>query len=177
MCDQNNKREQDETIPITLFAVWIPFASLLVNGNGRVGIRLGNRDFFKREMEAMRFRPDVQTDAWFESRVDQLMRVSEAHVRDGVQTMHDLDVERQLGGVSIPVLMIAGAVDGLLSHNLADFALFPDATLQVFSHAGHEVAIHEPDGVAAAIDNFMQMGVVTGAKLLDRALSHASADQ
>ena len=137
----------------------------------------GNRDFFKREMEAMRFRPDVQTDAWFESRVDQLMRVSEAHVRDGVQTMHDLDVERQLGGVSIPVLMIAGAVDGLLSHNLADFALFPDATLQVFSHAGHEVAIHEPDGVAAAIDNFMQMGVVTGAKLLDRALSHASADQ
>ena len=102
------------------------------------------------------------------------MRVSEAHVRDGMQTMHDLDVEDRLGEVSIPVLMIAGAVDGLLAPNLADFQRFPDATLQVFSHAGHDVAIHEPDGVANAIDNFMQMGVVTSEKLMQRAMAKLS---
>ena len=153
----------------------IPGEPDMANVDARLEKRnAGDRAHFKREMEATRFRDDVQTDAWFESLVDQLMRVSEAHVRDGMQTMHDLDVEDRLGEVSIPVLMIAGAVDGLLAPNLADFQRFPDATLQVFSHAGHDVAIHEPDGVANAIDNFMQMGVVTSEKLMQRAMAKLS---
>ena len=135
----------------------------------RLAVRnAGDRATLKREMEAMRFRPDVETDAWYESRVDQLMRISEGHIRGGAETMRALDVEARLKEVSIPVLMVAGAVDQLLAANLADFGRFPDATLQVFSHAGHDVAIHEPDGVATAIDNFMQMGVVTAAKLMER---------
>lgn len=138
--------------------------------DARLALRdAGDRATLKREMEAMRFRPDVETDEWFESRVDQLMRISEGHIRGGAETMRTLDVESRLADVAIPVLMIAGAVDQLLAANLADFARFPDAALQVFSHAGHDVAIHEPDGVATAIDNFMKTGVVTGAKLMARA--------
>ena len=33
-----------------------------------------DRAFFKKEMVATRFREDVQTDAWFELRIDQFLR-------------------------------------------------------------------------------------------------------
>ncbi len=128
-----------------------------------------NRALFKAEMEATRFRPDVQTDEWFESRVDHLMRISDGHVVGGMETMHDLDVENQLPSLNVPTLMLAGAVDGLLKANLGDFLRLPDASLHVFSRAGHDVAIHEPDGVSEAIDSFMQHGVVTAAKLMVQA--------
>ncbi len=119
-----------------------------------------NRDFFKSEMIAMRFRPDVQTDEWFESRVDHLLRVSEGHVLGGMASMYALRAEEQLVEIKVPTLMLAGAVDGLLAANLADYQKLPNATVQVFSHAGHDVAIHEPDGVSDSIDKFMRYGVV-----------------
>lgn len=120
-----------------------------------------NRDFFMSEMVAARFRPDVQTDEWFETRVDHLMRVSENHVIGGMETMHDLNVEDQLSTLKVPTLMLAGAVDGLLRSNLMDYMRLPDASLHVFSRAGHDVAIHEPDGVTEAIHEFMRHGPVT----------------
>ena len=60
-----------------------------------------------------------------------------------------------------------GCGDGLLIDNLTDFMALPNATLEVLSRAGHEVAIHEPDRVAEAIDNFMRYGPVTAADLND----------
>ena len=128
-----------------------------------------NRELFKSEMEATRFRPDVQTDEWFESRVDHLMRVSDGHVVGGMETMHELSVEDQLASLTVPTLMLAGAVDGLLQANLNDFMRLPDASLHVFSRAGHDVAIHEPEGVSEAIDDFMQHGPVTATKLMEQA--------
>ena len=128
-----------------------------------------NRELFKSEMEVTRFRPDVQTDEWFESRVDHLMRVSNGHVVGGMETMHELSVQDQLSSLNIPTLMLAGAVDGLLQANLNDFRRLPDASLHVFSRAGHDVAIHEPEGVSEAIDDFMQHGPVTAAKLREQA--------
>jgi pimeloyl-ACP methyl ester carboxylesterase len=121
----------------------------------------GNRDYFKSEMIATRFRADVQTDEWFESRVDHLMRVSEGHVLGGMASMYALRAEHHLTEIKVPTLMLSGAVDGLLAANLADFQKLPNATLQVFSHAGHDVAIHEPDGVSDSIDKFMRYGVVS----------------
>lgn len=131
--------------------------------------RGGDRDFFRRQMMATRFRSDVQTDAWFERRVDHLLRVSEGHVVGGAETMAALDVEDRLGAMTLPTLMLAGAVDGLLRANLSDFMRMPNASLHVFSRAGHDVAIHEPDGVSQAIDDFMQHGPVTAAMLLEKA--------
>jgi pimeloyl-ACP methyl ester carboxylesterase len=128
-----------------------------------------NRALFKSEMEATRFRPDVQTDEWFESRVDHLMRISEGHIVGGMETMHDLNVEAKLATLQVPTLMLAGAVDGLLQANLNDFMRLPDASLHVFSRAGHDIAIHEPAGVSEAIDEFMQHGAVTAAKLMAQA--------
>ncbi|MEM7017321.1 MAG: alpha/beta hydrolase [Pseudomonadota bacterium] len=128
-----------------------------------------DRDFFKQEMVATRFREDVQTDAWFESRVDHLLRVSEGHLTGGMASMRQLDVADRLAELKVPTLMLAGAVDGLLTANIKDYQRLPDAALHVFSRAGHDVAVHEPDGVAEAIDQFMQHGPMSAAKLLARA--------
>ncbi len=119
----------------------------------------GDRDFFMAQQHAGRFREDVQTDAWFEHRVDQMLRITEGHLIGGSESMQALAVTELLPDMDIPTLMLAGAVDGLLPANIADFERMPDATLHVFSQAGHDVAIHEPDGVAGAIDAFMQRGV------------------
>ena len=122
--------------------------------------RDNNRDFFKADMLATRFRPDVQTDDWFESRVDHLMRVSEGHLLGSMRSMFALRAAEKLAEINVPTMMLAGAVDALLASNIEDYRALPRATLQVFAHAGHEVAIHEPDGVSDAIDKFMQYGVV-----------------
>lgn len=122
--------------------------------------------------KAMRFRPDVETDEWFEDRFRHVSTVSRGHYVDGAQSMRSLAVGDRLGELTMPTLVIAGAVDGLLPANLRDFARLPNATLQVFSYAGHEVSIHEPDGVAQTIDTFMQHGA-TNASLLQRQLAEA----
>ncbi|MFT6518450.1 MAG: pimeloyl-ACP methyl ester carboxylesterase [Candidatus Azotimanducaceae bacterium] len=124
----------------------------------------GDRDFFKRDMLAAQFRRDVQTDAWFESRIDHLLRVSDGHLLGGRATMQALNVTHRLPQLTTPTLMLAGAVDGLLPANLQDYLRLPNASLHVFSRAGHDVAIHEPDGVSEAIDAFMQHGPVSGTK-------------
>jgi pimeloyl-ACP methyl ester carboxylesterase len=131
--------------------------------------REGDRNFFKRTMLVTRFRPDVQTDEWFERRVDHLLRVSEGHVVGGAESMAALDLEDSLAEITVPTLMLAGAVDGLLQANLNDFMRMPNASLHVFSRAGHDVAIHEPDGVSEAIHQFMQHGPVSAAMLIKRA--------
>ncbi len=118
--------------------------------------------------QALRFRPDVETDSWFESRVDHILGVSDGHFEGSAESMRDLQVGHRLTELSTPTLMLAGAVDGLLAANLADFQRLPNATLEVLARAGHEVAIHEPDRVADAITAFMAHGPVTMQQLLNR---------
>ncbi len=104
-------------------------------------------------------RGDVETDAWFESRVDHVFGVSDGHFDGGALAMRNLDVGTRLAEITLPVLMIAGSSDGLLAANLRDFSRLPNAALHVFSRAGHEVALHEPEGVARAIDEFLRLGI------------------
>ena len=127
--------------------------------------RRGDRDYFMADQLTQRFRDDVQTDEWFNSRVDHLLSVSEGHVLGGLESMGSLDLESNLKDISVPTLMLAGAVDGLLEANLRDFALLPNATLHVLSRVGHEVAVHEPVAVADAIHQFLTHGPLTAALL------------
>ena len=137
----------------------------------------GNRQFFLAEQLASKFRADVQTDAWFEDRVNHLMSVSEGHLLGGLQSMLDLNLEAQITELSTPTLMLAGAVDGLLEANLNDFLQLPNATLHVLSRAGHEVAIHEPVAVAEAINQFLIHGPITAASLAAAALDSQQGQQ
>jgi pimeloyl-ACP methyl ester carboxylesterase len=130
--------------------------------------RRGDRDSYMAEYVATRFRADVETDAWFNSRIDHILAVSEGHYVQGAESFAQLRVGDRLVDLSAPTLVLAGAVDSLLAANLADFNRLPNATLQVFSRAGHEVAVHEPEGVAAAIDGFMRHGAVTADSLAQR---------
>jgi pimeloyl-ACP methyl ester carboxylesterase len=127
--------------------------------------RRKDRDALLARYVAMRFRPDVETDAWFEDRVRHILSVSDGHFEQSAESMTALAAGDRLGEIRLPTLMIAGAVDGLLPANLADFQRLPNATLEVLSRAGHEVAVHEPDRVAEAIANFMAHGPVTAASL------------
>jgi pimeloyl-ACP methyl ester carboxylesterase len=139
--------------------------------------RRGDRASYMEEYIATRFRPEIETDAWFNSRIDHILAVSEGHYVQGAESFAQLRVSDRLIDLDVPTLVLAGAVDSLLAANLADFSRLPNATLQVFSRAGHEVAVHEPEGVAAAIDGFMRHGVVTAAKLSSRAGRDNGADE
>lgn len=54
--------------------------------------------------------------------------------------MRQLNLRQFIPHIQLPVLMLAGAADGLLPTNIKDFELMPTATLHVISHAGHDVA-------------------------------------
>ncbi len=127
-----------------------------------------DRDLEVERGRRLRFRLDREPDEWVEDRARHVRSVSPGHYAQSWESMRDLRVGDRLGEVQTPVLMIAGTADGLLAANLRDFQRLPNAALQVFSHAGHEVAIHEPEGVAQAIDQFMRMGVVTSRTLWAR---------
>jgi pimeloyl-ACP methyl ester carboxylesterase len=130
--------------------------------------RRGDREAILARYRAMKFRDDVETEAWFEDRAEHILSVSDGHFERGAESMQALDVANRLAQLSTPTLMIAGAVDSLLVPNLLDFMRLPNATLEVLSRAGHELAIHEPDRVTEAISSFMTYGVVTAATLLAR---------
>ena len=130
--------------------------------------RRGDRDAILARYRAMQFREDVETEEWFIDRAEHILSVSDGHFERGAESMRDLDVAHRLPELTTPTLMIAGAVDSLLEANLSDFMALPNATLEVISRAGHEVAVHEPDRVAEAIDSFMVHGPVTAATLMAR---------
>lgn len=128
----------------------------------------GDREAILARYRAMRFRDDVETEHWFEDRVDHVLSVSDGHFEQSAESMRTLNVADRLGELNIPTLMIAGGVDSLLHANLQDFNRLPHASLEVLGRAGHEVAVHEPQRVADAIHAFMQHGAVTAATLLAR---------
>jgi pimeloyl-ACP methyl ester carboxylesterase len=130
--------------------------------------RRGDQDAILARYRAMQFRDDVETEEWFIDRAEHILSVSDGHFERGAESMRDLDVAHRLPEITTPTLMIAGAVDSLLEANLADFMNLPNATLEVLSRAGHEVAVHEPDRVAEAIHSFMVHGPVTAATLMAR---------
>jgi pimeloyl-ACP methyl ester carboxylesterase len=132
----------------------------------RRALRLArDRDGMLARNRALRFRPEVETDAWLEDRVEHVLGVSDGHYDDSLRSMGELRAGDRLHTLSTPTLMLAGAVDSLLFDNLSDFMQLPNATIEVLARAGHEVAIHEPDRVAEAIDAFMTHGAVTAADL------------
>jgi pimeloyl-ACP methyl ester carboxylesterase len=130
--------------------------------------RRGDRDAILARYRLMRFREDAETEEWFEDRAEHILSVSEGHFERGAESMQALNVVHRLGELTTPTLMIAGAVDSLLEPNLLDYLRLPNATLEVLSRAGHEVAVHEPDRVAAVIDSFMIHGPITAATLMAR---------
>ena len=87
----------------------------------------------------------------------------------GLKPRHIKNVD-DLKNIEIPTLVLAGGVDPLLNANLDDYRRLPNACLQVFFRAAHEIGIHETEGVAETIHQFMQHGALNAATLKARKL-------
>ena len=118
----------------------------------------GDRNFFMERYRSGRTLPELETEAWFEDRVNHLMTISEGHITGGLDSMSKLNLSQALETLTTPTLMIAGSGDSLLAANLRDYQRLPNADLSVLSRVGHEVAVHAPDAVSEAIDKFMTHG-------------------
>lgn len=92
--------------------------------------------------------------------VERTLEVSRGHFVDSWHSMVGLRLADRLGGVQVPTLMVAGAVDGLLPSNLADYARLGNASLHVFSRVGHGIPYEVPRELAAVIANFLEHGVL-----------------
>ncbi|MBW2314230.1 MAG: alpha/beta fold hydrolase [Deltaproteobacteria bacterium] len=66
--------------------------------------RAGDRQALLARYQADRFREDVETDAWLESRVDHVLGVSEGHYVSGAQSMSQLRLKDRLGELTTPTL-------------------------------------------------------------------------
>lgn len=131
------------------------------------------RDTLIRERTIMSARtPDAARIA---AAVDRALSVSEGHFEQSWQSLVDSRRGERLAQMMVPTLMIAGAADGLLLPNLADFQKLPNATLHVFSRVGHGVPSDVPDEFAAVVADFMQYGVVVAKTLMDRLQQAAAA--
>jgi len=149
----------------------IPADGIPAGGVAPVQPTMADREATLARYHAMRIRPEAETEEWFEDRVRHVTSVSSGHYLGGSQAMRSLRVGERLGEITMPTLILAGAADFLLPANLADFQRLPNATLHVFSRVGHEVAIHEPEGVANAIDDFMHHGVVTAKTMQEKLIA------
>jgi pimeloyl-ACP methyl ester carboxylesterase len=69
---------------------------------------------------------------------------------DGITTF---DVERELGGVRAPVLLLWGDRDAIVSRSAQDALVsgLPSAELRVVPGCGHTPHWHDPRGFAAAL--------------------------
>lgn len=133
-----------------------------------------DKDFFMKEQMSERFRPEVQTEEWFNLRVHHLMNVvSDGHLVDSMTSLQNMGFEEKLAAVNHHTLVMSGGVDPLLKTNLQDFARLPNASLQVFFRAAHEIAIHEPEGVAETIKSFMRHGALSAKTLKNKTLKTA----
>ena len=74
--------------------------------------------------------------------------------------METFNVMDRLGALTTPTLMIAGAADGLATANVNDWQRLPNATLHVFSRAGHSPQADLPEEFSEVLADFLEHGVV-----------------
>lgn len=96
-----------------------------------------------------------------ESRIRRGLSVSDAHYEESWEAIVNYRKGDRLGEIQTPTLLVAGAADGLLPANLADFQRLGNGTLHVFSRVSHGIPYEVPDEFAAVLLDFLEHGVVT----------------
>jgi len=84
--------------------------------------------------------------------------------------MQAIAATADLKNVNTPTLGLSGGENTLLNTNLDDYRRLNNSCLQVFFRAAHEVGIHETDGVAVTIRQFVQHGALNTRTLRGRNL-------
>lgn len=102
-------------------------------------------------------------EALVEQAIDRALSVSDGHFEQSWQSMASFNVTDRLAELTTPTLIVAGAADALCPANVQDWMRLPNATLHVFSRAGHQVPADVPDEFAAVLADFFEHGVVNAA--------------
>jgi pimeloyl-ACP methyl ester carboxylesterase len=110
-----------------------------------------------------------------EARILRGLSVSDAHYEESWDALVSYRKGDRLGEIKTPTLLIAGAADGLLPANLADFQRLGNATLHVFSRVSHGIPYEVPDEFSAVVLDFMEHGVVTAATQMAKLREMAAA--
>ncbi len=100
-----------------------------------------------------------------EARIQRGLSVSDAHYDESWAALESYHKGDRLPSIKTPTLMVAGAADGLLPANLADFQRLGNATLHVFSRVSHGIPYEVPDEFSQVVLDFMEHGVVTAMTL------------
>lgn len=95
-----------------------------------------------------------ETDHWLRDRADAVSSCPEEYWVEGWASIVNFRIPAPVDSIKTPVLMIAGASDGLLKANIRDYLQLQNGTLCVLAEAGHETAHHDPLGTASAIHAF-----------------------
>ncbi len=100
-----------------------------------------------------------------EARIEKGLSVSDAHFEESWDALVNYHEGGRLGEIKTPTLLIAGAADGLLPANLADFQRLGNATLHVFSRVSHGIPYEIPEEFSRVVLDFLEHGVVTATTL------------
>lgn len=100
-----------------------------------------------------------------EARIQRGLSVSDAHYEESWAALESYHKGDRLATIKTPTLMVAGAADGLLPANLADFQRLGNATLHVFSRVSHGIPYEVPDEFSEVVMDFLEHGVVTAMTL------------
>lgn len=128
----------------------------------------GAREELLAERIAQNARAERVDEAAEARRVDRALSVSEGHFEDSFQAMRELRVRDRLGEIDTPTLVVSGGADWLLTANLRDVQLLPNASLHVLSRVGHRVPTEVPSALARVLADFMEHGVVNAATIASR---------
>lgn len=130
--------------------------------------REGNIERLVRERTATQARPERVDPERMRASVSRALSASEGHYEDSSEAMAQFRVGDRLGEIETPTLVVAGAADGLLGANLADFQRLGNASLHVFSRVAHGVAAEVPAAFSRVLADFMEHGVVNAETLAGR---------
>jgi len=128
----------------------------------------GDEDEMVRQRTVGSARPDGVDELRVKAGVVRALSVSKGYYEQSWDSMAQLDVTDRLAELTTPTLVIAGAADGLVRGNVEDYLRLPNAGLQVFNNAGHSIPTDVPEAFAAALDDFLDHGVVTARTLIKR---------
>lgn len=111
------------------------------------------RNFFEQSMS-----PDEDRGEAIETRIAQADVFSDDELLDGLNQLEQLDLRPQLAEIKMPVIIFHGRHDAIIPVDAAKYlaARLPDASLEVFDHAGHELVMHHADSVADHLASALQ---------------------
>ena len=130
-------------------------ASLIDAGEA---IASGDRAVAAGFLSSIWVRPDA---AKLSATVDVAMANSPEFTRESIKSVAEAHNNDLLAGLQTPTLAITGAADPFLPAALETMQRLPHATLHVLTGACHMPLFEAPVELAAAIDEFVQHGVIT----------------